>query len=319
MFLGIEIGGTKLQFGVGPGDGSSLVASRRCDIRIAEGAAGILQQIATVAPELIRQYPIERIGIGFGGPVDVARGCVRTSHQVAGWDGVPLVDWCRKQLDRPAVLGNDCDLAGLAEARFGAGKKHRIVFYVTVGTGIGGGLVIDGQLHGANRPAVAEIGHLRPGPEARSAKATVESLAAGPGLVNTARRRLAEPDVDAREAAEFLACCGGDLQQLTGKQLGALAQDGNRLAQEVLESGLRVLGWAVAQVITLTAAEVVIVGGGVSLLGETFFFAPLRRWTAEYVFPPLADAYLISPAALGEDVVVHGALALAAGGATSPQ
>jgi glucokinase len=319
MFLGIEIGGTKLQFGVGRGDGSPFAVSRRCEIRIAEGAAGILQQIATVAPELIRLYPIERVGIGFGGPVDTATGCVRTSHQVAGWDGVPLVEWCHKQLDRPAVLGNDCDLAGLAEARFGAGQKHRIVFYVTVGTGIGGGLVIDGHLHGANRPAVAEIGHLRPGPEACSTKATVESLAAGPGLVNIARRRLAEPGVDARDAADFLACCGGDLQQLTAKQIGTLAQAGNRLALEVLEAGLRVLGWAVAQMITLTAAEVVVVGGGVSLLGETCFFAPLRRWTAQYVFPPLANAYLIHPAAMGEEVVVHGALAWAAGHSSSPR
>lgn len=312
MFLGIEIGGTKLQLGVGRGDGSPFVAARRCEIRIEEGAAGILQQIAAVAPELLDQYPIERIGVGFGGPVDTATGRVRTSHQVAGWDSMPLVDWCQTRFARPTVLGNDCDLAGLAEARFGAGHQHRVVFYVTVGTGIGGGLVIDGVLHGSGRPAVAEIGHLRPGLAAISPETTVESFAAGPGLVRTARQRLAAPDVDPQAASEFLATCRGDLEQLTAKQIGLLAQAGNRLACMVLDSGLQTLGWAVAQVLTLTAAEVVVVGGGVSLLGENLFFEPLRAWTARYVFPPLAGSYQIRPAALGEDVVVHGALALAA-------
>src|SRR6186713_3027655 len=189
MFLGIEIGGTKLQLGVGAGDGGELAALARHDIDIANGAAGILEQIERSATALIQKHPVERIGFGFGGPIDSSAGMVTKSHQVAGWEGFPLARWCRESLGKPAVLGNDCDVAALAEARFGAGRGAGSVLYVTVGTGIGGGLVLGGNLHGSGRPAVAEIGHLRPGLNADDAEMTVESLAAGPAIAAAAVAR----------------------------------------------------------------------------------------------------------------------------------
>lgn len=295
MFLGIEIGGTKLQLGVGRGDGSPFVALERRPIEIACGAAGILAQIAEAAPTLIQTHGVKRVGFGFGGPVRAHLGRVTTSHQVGGWDDFPLVEWCEKTLRLPAALGNDCDVAALAEARFGAGRGEEIVFYVTVGTGVGGGLVIGGRNHGASRPAVAEIGHLRPGLEATDSHTTVESLAAGPGIAVAMRRELRDP---ARE--------------ITGRQVADLAAAGDEVAIRVLRGATQALGWAIAQVITLVAPSVVVVGGGVSLSGEKLFFQPLREQVAKYVFPPLGGTYRVVPAALGEDVVVLGALALAA-------
>jgi glucokinase len=239
------------------------------------------------------------------------------------------------------VLGNDCDSAALAEARHGAGAGKQTVFYVTVGTGIGGGLVKQGVLHGAGRPASAEIGHLRPGLHADRPEATVESLASGVGIADAAKARLSgeialpfqaelssghrrrSHDGDELSTAErwedecrrdLLERAGGDLEKVTAKLVGQAAADGNQLAVEVLGRSCQVLGWAVAQMITLLAPEVVVVGGGVSLLGEKLFFAPLRDAVRRYVFPPLAESYQIVPAALGEWVVVHGAIALAASG-----
>jgi glucokinase len=339
MFLGIEIGGTKLQLGVGRGDGGKLLALERRDVDPSRGAAGILEQIESTAAGLLQKHHVSRIGIGFGGPVDAAAGRVVKSHQVDGWDDAPLADWCRSTLGRPTVLGNDCDAAALAEARFGAGRGKRIVFFVTVGTGVGGGLVVDGKLHGRHRPAAAEIGHLRPGLHADRAEETVESLASGWGIAAAARarlsgdvsrpllaarhgegpasadevrRRLADAEQTGKEyTADLLNRAGGDLDALTAKMVAQAAADGNEVAREVLDHATQALGWAIAQVITLLAPEAVVVGGGVSLSGEQFF-APLRKETARYVFPPLADVYEIVPAALGELVVVHGALALAA-------
>src|SRR6187551_1763430 len=190
MFLGIEIGGTKLQLGVGKGDGAEFAAFARHDIDIARGAPGILEQIEKSAIALGQKHQLTRIGIGFGGPVDAARGKVTKSHQVEGWDNFPLANWCEETLGIPTVLGNDCDVASLAEARFGAGKGAGSVFYITVGTGVGGGLVIGGKLHGAGRPAVAEIGHLRPGLNADRPEMTVESLAAGPAIAAAAYARM---------------------------------------------------------------------------------------------------------------------------------
>ncbi len=340
MFLGIEIGGTKLQLGIGEGDGAELVAHQRLDVDPSRGASGILEQIERAAGGWLQRHQVARIGVGFGGPVSAATGCVIKSHQVDGWNGFPLAAWCEKALGVPAVIGNDCDSAALAEATLGAGKGKRIVFFVTVGTGVGGGLVIDGKLHGAGRPAVAEIGHLRPGLHADRADATVESLASGWGIAAEAqariaggvsrslevlrrqpsevdpqlvRRRLENAEQADREfVADLLQRCDGDAERLTAKIVAQAADEGNEVAREVVQHACQVLGWAIAQVITLVAPEVVVIGGGVSLIGEQMFVAPLRSEVARYVFPPLADSYELLPAALGEMVVVHGAIALAA-------
>lgn len=314
MFLGIEIGGTKLQLGVGRGDGSDFVAFERRDVDIARGGQGIRDQIREVGRQLVAKHAVERAAYGFGGPIFGSRGIVQTSHQVQGWDQFPLSEWTEKELGVPTKLGNDCDVAALAEASFGAGRDARSVFYVTVGTGIGGGLVLDKTIHGTDRPASAEIGHLRPGLDASSSKQTVESLAAGPGIAQATRTRLAamlQAGEATRDLHDFRERCGGDFQQLTTKAIGEAALAGNQLARDQYVAATKVLGWGIAQVITLIAPEVVVVGGGVSLVGEEIFFVPLRDAVQQYVFPPLRDSYRLASAELGESVVVHGALALA--------
>ena len=170
MFLGIEIGGTKLQLGVGDGRSGELVELVRADVEAEKGATGILRQIKQLGSRLIASHQIQGVGIGFGGPVDVSQGRVIKSHQICGWDNFHLSDWCRESFGRDVVLGNDCDCATLAEARFGAGQGRSSVLYVTVGTGVGGGFVHDGRLLGKGRPAASEIGHLRPGLRRRRAR-----------------------------------------------------------------------------------------------------------------------------------------------------
>ncbi len=312
MFLGIEIGGTKLQLAVGLGDGR-LVALERHSVDPAQGADGILRHIEEDGRRLIAEHGVSGVGFGFGGPVDSLSGRVVKSHQIQGWQDFPLVEWCQQRLDQPAILGNDCDVAALAEARFGAGKGRRTVFFVTVGTGIGGGLVIDGRLLGAGRPAIAEIGHLRPGLDCCQSDATVESLAAGPAIEKAARLRVESDAEHAADSADLSGMCQNRIQDLTARDVAAAARGGNTIALAVFEEACQVLGWAIAQVVTLTAPELVVVGGGVSLSGDEIFFEPLRRFSRSYVFPPLVDSYEIAPAGLGEEVVTHGALALAAG------
>ena len=181
--------------------------------------------------------------------------------------------------------------------------------------GIGGGLVIDRRIHGTDRPAAAEIGHLRPGLGAMSAYQTVEAEAAGPGIEARLRRRIQET-VDAGvvdpDAIALLTEVAGHFNLITTKQIAAQAMRGNRLARQVYREATDVLGWAIAQAITLVSPEIVVVGGGVSLAGEEVFFRPLREAVERYVFPPLKESYRLEPAQLGESVVVHGALALAA-------
>jgi glucokinase len=262
------------------------------------------------------------------------------SHQIDGWEDVELAKWCRERLGVPTRLQNDCDVAALAEARFGAGRNERVVFYVTVGTGVGGGLVVDRRLfHGAG-PSVAEIGHLRPGLHSDHADDTVESVASGWGISAEAQSRIADPDTqpliplearrsarqpaalrkrliaaeDAQEeyAADLRSRCDDKLDQLTAKMVAQAAADGNEIAREVLAHACRALGWAIGQMITLVSPGVVVVGGGVSLIEAPLFLLPLRAEVDRYVFPPLLKTFEIVPAALGELAVVHGALAAAA-------
>lgn len=338
MFLGIEIGGTKLQLGVGTGDGPPLVAMERRDVDRAKGAASIRNQILEAGRSLLSRYPVQGVGYGFGGPVNSATGRVITSHQVAGWTDFPIVEWTRGAFGLPVRLGNDCDVAALAEATYGAGRGSGTVFYITVGTGIGGGLVIDGKLQGSGRMAIAEIGHLRPGPLADGSHHTVESLAAGPGIEAAARALLtgekqhplivsgafhasdvsiqwpekAPTDKAYADTEDLLSRCLGDVNQLTGKMVAQSAANGNLIALAALHQMHVTLGWAIAQMVTLLSPHVVVIGGGVSLMGNDLFFEPLRKQVRRFVFPPLADSVRIVPAELDEEVVVHGAVALAA-------
>ena len=319
MFLGVEIGGTKLQIGVGTGLDARFETLRRLPIDASAGAAGILESLQRIIAPLRDQYAVQAIGFGFGGPVDGSQGRVITSHQINGWTDFPLAEWCRTDLGLTAVLGNDCDAAALAEARWGAGRGRRIVLYVTVGTGIGGGLVVDGRIHGTFRPAASEIGHLRPGLQFRSSDQTVESIASGRGIERAARQWLSEESSaegttpQHRNAIQDLRDrCDNQPERLTARTIGEAAVDGNVVALDVMEQAVTTLGWAIAQAATLISPEVVIVGGGVSLLPEPLFLTPLKSAIDQYLFAPLQGQIEVLPPTLGEEVVVHGALAFAA-------
>jgi len=340
MYLAVEIGGTKLQVGVGSGDGSPPDELQRLDVPAGAQARDILALLEPVLRRLAGQYHVQAAGIGFGGPVDAQAGRTVVSHQVEGWREFPLVGWFAERTGLHAVLGNDSDLAGLAEARFGAGQGRRVVFYSNAGSGIGGSLVIDDRLYQGSQGIASEVGHLRPGLGADSADQTVESLASGWAIAEAARAQLGGPVshplgnltggsrplgpetlrqrlIDAEEefercAANLLDRCEGEPEQLNAAVVAEAAREDNQLAREIFDHAAQAYGWALAQVITLVSPEVVVLGGGVAQAGEELWLAPVRKYVDRYVFPPLRETFQVLPAALGELVVVHGALALAA-------
>jgi glucokinase len=311
-YLGIEIGGTKLQLGVGPGDGT-LAGLWRGSVEPSAGADGIRRQITAAVPELLARSGVERsqlkgVGIGFGGPVDDATRTVIKSHQIAGWDGFPLADWIGDIIGLPAALGNDADVAGLAEALFGAGKGLSPIFYITIGSGIGGGLIINGDIYRGCGRGAAEFGHLRvihTLPNGKNALRTLEGWASGWAIARNAEGALlfgSAPDAILNEAADG---------PITAEVVGRAAADGDVAASEVLALSRDALAEGICHVIALLCPRCIVIGGGVSLMGEKLLFEPLRKLVAERVFAPFAGCYDIVPAALGEEVVVHGALALA--------
>jgi glucokinase len=303
MFLGIEIGGTKLQLGLGAGDGV-LAALWRGSVNVAEGPEGIRRQITLAVPELLARAGIERsalrgAGIGFGGPVDDATRTIIKSHQIEGWDDFPLADWITDMLGLPVALGNDADVAGLAEALFGAGKGLSPIFYITVGSGIGGGLIIDGEIYRGVGRGAAEIGHLRVWyvrhgftGDWSDVVVPLEERASGWAI----GRWWKHSKLPAEHTAEDVV---------------KLARQDDPEALRILNGAWETLADGICHVISLLCPRRIVIGGGVSLIGEKLFFEPLRRLVAERVFKPFAGLTDIVPAAQGEEVVVHGALALA--------
>jgi glucokinase len=320
MWLGIEIGGTKLQLGVGADDGV-LRGLWRGAVNVAAGPEGIRRQIVAAVPELLAGAGIERaqlrgVGIGFGGPVDDATHTVIKSHQIDGWDNFPLADWISDVVDLPATLGNDADVAGLAEALHGAGKGLSPIFYITIGSGIGGGFIVDGEIYRGCGLGAAEVGHLRIlagewaqyGQWDTEEEQTLESVASGWALGWMAQVNAKH---NPRAYEVLLRLAGDDVNKITSQHLCEAARQGDRCVQALLEMPRFYLAHAICYVIALLCPRRIVVGGGVSLMGEELLFKPLRRLVAERVFQPFAGLTDIVPAALGEEVVLHGAISLA--------
>jgi glucokinase len=315
MFLGIEIGGTKLQLGLGRGDGA-LAGLWRGAVDPSQGATGIRHQIVRAVPELLEQAKIDRdqlrgVGIGFGGPVDDATRTVIKSHQIEGWDNFPLAEWISDLVGLPAVLGNDADVAGLAEALFGAGKGLSPIFYITIGSGIGGGLIINGEIYRGCGRGAAEIGHLRRPMQidGQWRYYPLEELASGWAIQEWAKYEMTK----SKSGYETWSIVCADSSVLTAAVVAEAARNGHDAAWLILYQAWEKLAEAICHAITLLCPRRIVIGGGVALMGERLLFEPLRKLVAERVFKPFANCYDIVPAALGEEVVVHGALALARG------
>jgi glucokinase len=332
-YLGIEIGGTKLQIGLGR-DTGTLDALWRGRVEPAEGADGIRRQLQEAVPQLLRDAGITStalrgVGIGFGGPVNDRTKTILKSHQIEGWEDFPLADWIGDLVGVPAVLGNDADCGGLGEALHGAGKGLSPIFYITIGSGIGGGLIIDGKIYRGTGKGAAEIGHLKLlQPEDSKWVAnhdqlsldmgTLENVASGWALerrIRATARRLPT------ESQRLLELADGDPDTITLRHVAQAASEGVGLAQQLLDLLVVALASALNRVIPLLCPRRVVIGGGVGLLGEELLFVPLRQaiqnppssragpW--EPPFEPFLGETDIVPAALGEEMVVHGAIALA--------
>jgi glucokinase len=231
------------------------------------------------------------VGLGFGGPVDYVRQVTRQSFHSPGWSDIPLAGVFASRLDIPALLDNDANAGGLAEALFGAGRGRHTVLYVNVGTGIGGAIVIDGSVHHGATTSAGEIGHvlLDPaGPLCNCGKrGCLEALASGSGLERAAR--------DAGLT-------------LTGREVMAAAESGDATCLRVVAGAAGALGLAIANAVSLVDPDIVVLGGGVPEAGQVWW-RPLRESFGTYVVSQ-AQGTPLARAELGYRAGVLGAAAL---------
>ena len=307
LVIGIEIGGTKLQVGIGSASGKLLKPPIRRQVIREDGAEGILRNVVDMVAKVLdstgySMSDVERIGIGFGGPLNIEQGVILKSYQITGWDNFRLKNWAEKQWAKPVVIQNDASTAGLAEALHGSGRGHSRIFYMTIGSGIGGGWIVDGKADNGQGVGAAEMGHTWVTDPRTGMPAELEQVCSGWGI---GRR--------AREAAEnkktLMAEMAVALDAIDARIVYAAAEKGDEIAKQILIETCQMLGVAMSNVIALLHPERVIVGGGVSLMGP-LFWNRLQSEVAARAMPSFISSVEVVRAELGEDVVVIGALCL---------
>jgi len=273
LACGIDVGGTKIAGGVVDEDGTILE-----ELRVespATDAEAIEEAIAGLVGELCSRHRIETVGVGAAGYVDKARAVVLFAPNVA-WRNEDLKGELEKRVELPVVIENDANAAAWGEFRYGAAHDADDLLLVTVGTGVGGGLVLDGEVYRGANGVGAEIGHMRVVPNGIlcgcGKHGCFEQYASGSALVREARALALS---GAQIAQGMLRRAGGDLTKITGPLITEAAQQGDEGARQQLAELGRWLGEGVASLTEILDPEVVVVGGGVSE-AEDLLLEPMR-------------------------------------------
>ncbi|HEY6170602.1 MAG TPA: ROK family protein [Verrucomicrobiae bacterium] len=299
MLLGIEIGGSKLQLVLGDEQGK-ILQRKKIAVDRQKGGAGIRDSIASAVRGWKEQFVWRSVGVGYGGPVDWRTGQICCSHHVEGWNDFPLGEWLRELTGTPVAVDNDSDVAAFGEALAGAGRGFNPVFYTNSGSGVGGGLVVDGRVYHGAKPGEAELGHVR----LDKSGTIVEERCSG-WAVDRKIRALKQTDPDSVLCQLIGDTPGGEARHLAV----ALASE-DATAQRILRETAEDLAFALSHGVHLFHPEVIVLGGGLALIGE-----PWRAAVAEQLPHFVMHAFRPPPpvklAALGEDIVPVGALALA--------
>jgi glucokinase len=302
LLLGIDIGGTKLALSLGDETGKILRRFRRPtdpsgrpedDIaRMADDARRLLGEAGVARDE------VAAIGISAPGPVDVERGLLIDPPNLPGWGTVPVVSLVTAALGGAVAIENDANAAALAEWRFGAGRGFPNVVYLTMSTGIGGGLILDGRLYRGRDANAGEIGHIPLGGQGELCGCgmpdCLEAYAGGAAWTRRLRRI-------APESSEVTALAGGR-ERVTPEHVVAAARAGDAFALSELDRFNDYVARGIAAVAFILAPDRIILGTIAVAAGEDLCFAPLRERVRARVWPKIADGMEIVPAALGADL-----------------
>jgi glucokinase len=304
--LGIDLGGTKIGSGVvdqvgivqygdvqptHAGDGPEAVIER-----IIAGAERVLDRAGLAYEDL------DSIGIGAPGPLDIPQGLLIQPPNLPGWQNVPLRSIVQDRFGVPTYLENDANAAAVGEYLYGAGRETRHMIYVTVSTGIGGGLILNGRTyHGASGGA-GEIGHMTIVPNGPRCgcgnRGCLEALASG-----TAIAREGQALVE-RGISTAIACAAGE--QVTARDVADAMHDGDPYARQIVARAMFHLGIGMANLVNLFNPERIVIGGGLTALGEDLL-DPVRRAIAVRAFPSASAQVTVLLAQLGRDVGIVGA------------
>jgi glucokinase len=315
FIIGVDLGGTNIVVGAMPFDGTAELAMRSLPTRPEEGANAVVNRIAEMVEDVIRQTCSETgagrddfvgVGIGAPGPLDRKTGILVVAPNL-GWRDFPLRQEVSDRVGLPATLDNDANCATVGEWWCGAARGHRNVVGVTIGTGIGGGLILDGKLYHGASDAAGEIGHTTIDSTGRRCSCgnygCLEAYTSGPAIAERARESLA---VDG--TSQLLALAEGDPAKITAQTVYDAAKQGDTIALEVVRDTARFLGIGISNLLNIFNPDMVVIAGGVTQAGEPLF-EPLRAEVRKRAFKPAVDACEIVPGLLPLSAGVVGAVA----------
>ena len=306
--LALDIGGTKLAAGLV--DPSGRVQSFRvAPSHAEEGPERVLARLFALGRSAVLESglgwdAIHGVGIGCGGPLDAEAGVLLSPPHLPGWRNVEVTAIARDEYGKPAVLENDATAAAWGEHRHGAGAGKLNMVYLTLSTGVGGGVVVGGRLYRGSAGNGAELGHVTVDWRGRVCRGCgrngcLEAYASGTSIAERMREALALRDGG-----------GGARDGVTAADVVASAAAGDAIAGDVWQETIDALACGLTSIVNLFEPEVVVVGGGVSNSGEQLF-GPVREWVRAHAIAPAGRAVEIVPAALGDHVGVVGAAAIA--------
>lgn len=306
--LALDIGGTKLAVAVVTADGT-VHGLRIRPTRREEGPQAVVARLFALGHEAVAEAglgPVGAVGIACGGPLDAPSGLLQSPPHLPGWDDIPIGPLASAEFGVPFALENDATAAAVAEHRYGAGRGLRSLVYLTVSTGVGGGVILDGRLHRGAAGNGGELGHItvrRGGrPCSCGRRGCIEAYASGTSIAERAREALAAPGAPASVLADGSAPTAADVS--------AAAAAGDPLALAVWDETTDLLGSAVTDLVNVLEPELVVLGGGVTRSGA-LLLDPVRATVAREAMPPAARAATVTLAALGDVVCVVGAGAIA--------
>jgi len=316
-WVGVDIGGTKtaIVVSIAPPE---MLARIEFPTRPADGPADAVRQIKESIHRLIDQFALQAgrlagIGVSCGGPLNQSTGVIQAPPNLATWVDVPIVSILEKEFATPCRLENDANAGAVAEHRFGAGKGASDIVFLTMGTGLGAGIISDGRLLKGASGQAGEIGHVRltaSGPVGYNKAGSVEGWASGGGVAQVAAREVAAAIGNGQRTAlaRILEING----VVTAKDVTEAAQQGDELAQHIIHDTGNRLGEAIAILVNLFNPERVVVGGLAMRMGE-MLLAPARETVLREALPESARICKIVPAALGEKIGDVAAISVAMG------
>ncbi len=314
--VAVDLGGTHIRVACADAN-AKFHQPRQYDTLANEGPESVFARVVAAIREIASDFSnVRGIGLGAPGPLDPWKGIILSAPNLPGTRDLPIKARLEKEFRVPAFIGNDANLGALGEHRYGAGRGVLHMIYITISTGIGGGIISEGKLYLGARGLAGEVGHQTLeayGPRCNCGNVgCLEVLAAGPAIARNAQDALRNG-----RASKMSEHVKGDIDTITAKEVTDAAREGDALAFEILKRAGFYIGLGIVNLIHLFDSQLIVIGGGVAINAWDYLYPSMRAAVDEHAMPAMRQGVRIVQAGLGSDSVLTGAAALALDGTRS--